>query len=267
MSDDGSASMSDARTDGRAAWNADGNADWIVPDWAVPANVRAIITTRSGGASRPPYDSFNLGTRCGDDPIAVARNRGVLRTCLPAEPVWLRQVHGAGVINAQEPGIEPEADAAFARSPNIVCAVLAADCMPVLLADRHGVAVGIAHAGWRGLSAGVLEATVRAMGVAPRELMAWLGPAIGARQFEVGTDVLGAFTREDAGACAAFEPYPGREGKFLCDLYALARRRLAAIGVTEVSGGGYCTVSDARFYSFRRDKTTGRMGAFIWLDA
>ena len=269
-------------------------AGWITPVWQSPfaaGRVRAIMTTRTGGASAPPFDGFNLGTRCGDDPQLVARNRAALRALLPAEPAWLKQVHGANVIGARavtaakagttretEPPPqgqsqsqsqsqpEPEADASFTRTQGVVCAVLVADCMPVLLADRAGTVVAAAHAGWRGLSGGVIEATVRAMHAAPQDLMAWLGPAIGPVQFEVGADVLDAFTRDDAGAGSAFKPYPGRDGKYLCDLYALARRRLHALGITAISGGGYCTVSEARFYSFRRDQRTGRMGAFIWID-
>ena len=265
-------------------------AGWIKPVWPVQfaaGRVHALMTTRSGGASAAPFDGFNLGTRCGDDPQSVARNRAALRALLPAEPAWLKQVHGANVIEvradtrpvadgagapalALEPAlahpVEPEADASVTRTPGAVCAVLAADCMPVLLADRAGTVVAAAHAGWRGLSGGVIEATVRAMRAAPQDLMAWLGPAIGPAQFEVGADVLDAFTREDAGAASAFQLYPGRDGKYLCDFYALARRRLHALGITAISGGGYCTVSEARFYSFRRDKVTGRMGAFIWLD-
>ena len=263
-------------------------AGWITPVWPVPfaaGRVRALMTTRSGGVSAAPFDEFNLGTRCGDDPQSVARNRAALRALLPAEPAWLKQVHGANVVEVRagtshaadttsetaplpqpEPAPEPDADASVTHTPGAVCAVLVADCMPVLLADRAGTVVAAVHAGWRGLSGGVIEATVRAMHVAPQDLMAWLGPAIGPAQFEVGADVLDAFTREDAGAASAFQPYPGRDGKYLCDLYALARRRLRALGVTAISGGGYCTVSEARFYSFRRDKVTGRMGAFIWID-
>lgn len=240
--------------------------DWLVPDWDVPARVRAVVTTRAGGVSLAPHDSLNLGTRCGDDADRVSRNRSLLRDCLPAGPVWLKQVHGAAVVDAASINDEVEADASYARVPGLVCGVLVADCMPVLLAARDGSAVAVAHAGWRGMSQGVIEATVRAMAVPPSELVAWLGPAIGPARFEVGPDVLDAFTRDDAAAAAAFVPYPEREGKFLCDLYALARRRLAAIGVTRVSGGGFCTVAESRFYSYRRDKTTGRMGAFIWID-
>ena len=247
---------------------ANPNAEWITPDWPAPARVRAFVTTRAGGVSRAPYESFNLGTRCGDDVAAVLANRATLGNYLPAEPVWLRQVHGAQIIDAgkpQESAREPEADASFTRSPGTVCAVLAADCMPVLLCDRAGAVVAAAHAGWRGMSAGVIEAAVAAMGVAPGDVVAWLGPAIGPDQFEVGADVRQAFTASHEAAAAAFKPYPGRPEKWLCNLYLLARLRLAQLGVETVYGGGDCTVSDARFYSFRRSKTTGRMGAFIWL--
>ena len=254
-------------------------AGWITPAWPLPfaaGRVRALMTTRAGGFSAAPYDGCNLGTRCGDAPELVVRNRAALRALLPAEPAWLKQVHGTQVAearaaNAPDPeGVretqsEPQADASVTRALGAVCAVLVADCMPVLLADRAGTVVAAAHAGWRGLSGGVIEASVLEMRTAPQELMAWLGPAIGPAQFEVGADVLEAFTRDDPNAASAFQPYPGRAGKYLCDLYALARRRLHALGITAISGGGYCTVSDARFYSFRRDKITGRMGAFIWI--
>ena len=258
--------------------------EWIVPDWPVPQNVRAFVTTRAGGVSAAPYDGFNLGTRCGDDAVAVRVNRAQLRASLPSEPFWLLQVHGARALDAArvgasdvvhevepdvvpevDPDADPEADASYTRATGIVCAVLVADCMPVLLANQSGTAVAVAHAGWRGMSSGVIEAALAGMDEVPRNVVAWLGPAIGPAQFEVGDDVLQAFGQQDAGAAAAFKPYPGRSGKWLCDLYALARRRLAALGVSAVYGGGYCTVNESRFYSYRRDRQTGRMGAFIWL--
>ena len=244
-------------------------ADVLIPAWDAPANVCAIMTTRAGGVSAAPFDSFNLGSRCGDDAAAVARNRALLRQHLPADPVWLKQVHGAAVIDAcahNATQTELEADASFTHTAGVVCGVLVADCMPVLLVNRAGTAAAAAHAGWRGLSGGVIEAAIKAMGVPPREVVAWLGPAIGPQQFEVGADVRDAFMRHDANAASAFQPYPGRNGKFLCDLYALAQQRLSALGITSIGGGGYCTVSEARFYSYRRDKTTGRMGAFIWIE-
>lgn len=209
----------------------------IVPDWPVPARVRALVTTRGEG-----------------DPV------------LPAAPAWLRQVHGTAVIDAARARSEPEADASVAREPGVVCVVKAADCMPVLLADEAGSVVGAVHAGWRGLAAGVIEATVEEMRVAPRALIAWLGPAIGPTAYEVGGEVREAFLARDARAAAAFTP--NRPGHWLLDLYAVARQRLAARGVTRIHGGGYCTYSDpARFPSFRRDGTRERIAAFVWLES
>jgi polyphenol oxidase len=239
-------------------------ADWIQPEWPAPATVRAFATTRHGGVSRGPYASLNLGVRVGDDPQAVAKNRERVRALLPAEPRWLQQVHGTEVADADHASLDVAADAAWTRSAGVVCAVQAADCLPVLFCDRDGTTVAVAHAGWRGLSAGVLERTVAAMARPPVELMAWLGPAIGPRAFEVGRDVLDAFTSSDAQCSSAFEPL--REGKWLADLYALARRRLSYAGVGRVYGGGWCTANDPdRFFSHRRDRVTGRQAAFIWL--
>ena len=242
--------------------------DWIVPDWPAPASVRAFVTTRAGGVSPAPFESMNLGLRSGDAADNVLRNRVRLRRRLPSDPVWLRQVHGALTLDAAgDHADEIEADAAWSAAPNVVCTVMVADCMPVMLCDRDGGAVAVAHAGWRGLAGGVIEATVRAMRTPPARLMAWLGPAIGPARFEVGADVLKAFTALDAQAAAAFVPYPGRAGKWLCDLGMLARQRLAALGVTQVFGGGLCTVDDARFFSHRRDAgRSGRMAALIWID-
>lgn len=241
-------------------------ADWIVPDWPAPPRVRALVTTRSGGVSTGPYTSLNLGLRVNDDPATVERNRARLRSHLPEEPRWLNQVHGNRVVDAGELHRPIEADAAVSRTTGAVCAVMIADCMPVLLADRAGTVVGAAHAGWRGLAAGVLENTVLAMAVSPADLVAWLGPAIGPAAFEVGAEVRDAFVAQDAGAASAFVDH--RPGKWLADLFTLARRRLHAIGVNEIHGGGLCTVADpARFYSHRRDRITGRMAALIWLSA
>jgi hypothetical protein len=240
--------------------------EFLRPDWAAPADVRAVMTTRTGGVSSAPYDSFNLATHVGDRPDAVGENRRRLRAALslPSEPAWMEQVHGnaVAVLPARTSG---PADAAvvFTRGP--VCAVLVADCLPVFLAGRAGDRVGIAHAGWRGLAAGVVEATVAALDCDPRGLVAWLGPSIGPTAFEVGDEVRDAFLAHDAQAHAAFRR--GRPGRWLADLPALARRRLGAAGVTQVGGGGPCTVSDtARFYSYRRDGATGRMAALAWLD-
>jgi len=236
---------------------------FIVPDWPAPPNVRALVTTRRGGVSRPPFADFNLADHVGDDPAAVAENRRRLRAHLPAEPRWLHQVHGARCVDAALIAPGCEADASFTRRPGVVCAVLTADCLPVLFADRDGTVVAAAHAGWRGLAAGVLEATVQAIGVAPERLLAWLGPAIGPESFEVGAEVVEAFTRLDAAAMKAFQAQPN--GKWLCNLYRLARRRLAALGVCCVTSAEFDTVRDAqRFFSYRRDGITGRMASLIW---
>ena len=223
------------------------------------------MTTRNGGVSTGPFTSLNLGLRVGDEPDNVARNRQRVHVLLPSEPKWLRQVHGTTALDAAEIDGEPTADAAFTRAPRVVCTVQIADCLPILLCDLAGTAVAAVHAGWRGLAAGVIERTVAAMPCPASALLAWLGPAIGPSAFEVGPDVLQAFVRTDSQADCAFLPL--REGKWLADLFALARRRLAALGVSRVFGGGLCTYSDARrFFSHRRDRVTGRQAAFIWLD-
>ncbi len=239
-------------------------ADWIEPDWPAPRRVKALVTTRNGGVSRGPYASLNLSTRVGDDPRAVAENRARARAALPADPKWLHQVHGVDVVQAERADADTCADAAFTRATDVVCAVQVADCLPVLLCDREGTSVAAAHAGWRGLAAGVLERTVAALESPPEALLAWLGPAIGPRAFEVGADVLDTFTGADPEAAVAFQAV--REGKWLADLYALARRRLAHAGVWAVYGGGFCTAGEpARFFSHRRDRVTGRQAAFIWI--
>ncbi|HZZ95323.1 MAG TPA: peptidoglycan editing factor PgeF [Usitatibacter sp.] len=252
--------------------------DWIVPDWTAPRRVRSFVTTRAGGASQGEYASLNLGLRSGDDPERVARNRAIVRDLLPSEPLWLSQVHGAHVVRAEAAARidaertgeyrlphAPVADACVTADAHRVCAVLTADCMPVFFCDAAGTRVAVAHAGWRGLSAGVLESTVAAMGVDARHVVAWMGPAIGPDAFEVGPEVREAFVAADAGADAAFRP--GKPGKFMADLYALARRRLEAAGVASIHGGGYCTFHEAaRFFSYRRVPQSGRMGAFIWME-
>jgi YfiH family protein len=238
--------------------------DWIIPDWPAPANVRALMTTRAGGVSQGAFSSLNIGLRTGDDPQAVTANRERLRAVLPQEPKWLRQVHGTRVVEADALEDVPEADAAIARRPQTVCAVMVADCVPVLLADRAGATVAVAHAGWRGLAGGVIEQTIERMAVPPGQLVAHLGPGIGPRAFEVGADVRDAFLSGNPQAQAAFKPHAA--GKWLADLYLLARQRLARAGVTQVSGGELCTYSDPlRFFSYRRDRTTGRMAALIWM--
>lgn len=237
----------------------------ITPDWPSPKNVRCLQTTRVGGVSVAPYDSLNLGDHVGDAPHSVARNRQLLAALMPCEPVWLQQVHGTVVADADNAGCLIRADASVAHQRGSVCAVMTADCLPVLLCDESGTVVGAAHAGWKGLAAGVLETTVQAMGVAPHMLMAWFGPAISQRAFEVGEEVRAEFIAHHAQAAEAF--LPGVGGKWLADIYLLARQRLNALGVTRVYGGECCTYSDpARFYSYRRDGVTGRMGTFIWLE-
>ena len=238
--------------------------DWIVPDWPVPANVKALITTRAGGVSREPFASLNLGLRTADDPQAVAANQQRLRASLPQEPKWLRQVHGGDVVEADALTNAPEADASVAWRPNTVCAVLVADCIPVLLSDRTGTVVAIAHAGWRGIARGVIEHAIERMALPPDGLIAYLGPGIGPRAFEVGADVRDAVLARDAQAGAAFAPHA--PGKWLADLFLLARLALLRAGVRNVHGGTLCTHSDAqRFFSYRRDRVTGRMAALIWL--
>lgn len=246
----------------------------ITPQWPAPPGVRAAFTLRGGGVSAPPFDSLNLGAHVGDAAASVSENRR--RVCahltLPAEPAWIEQVHGIDVLDldARPEGASPArtrltpADAVITRQAGRVCAIQVADCMPVLLAARDGSAVAAAHAGWRGLAAGVLEATVRQLRADSGQLIAWLGPAIGVGHFEVGEEVRAAFVAHDAGAARAFSANPS--GRWQCDLAALARRRLAALGIRAVSGGDWCTYADpARFFSYRREGRCGRMAALIWL--
>ncbi len=249
---------------------------FIFPDWPAPASVRAAFTLRTGGISVPPYDTLNAGAHVGDAAEAVAENRRRIREQLrlPGEPVWLEQVHGIEVVELA-PGkgggasaavaAPPRADAVVTRNAGRVCAIQVADCMPVLFAARDGSAVGAAHAGWRGLAGGVLEETVRKLGVPPAGLVAWMGPAIGRAHFEVGGEVRDAFLSNDPGAGVVFDL--NSRGRWQCDLYALAKRRLAALGVGSVSGGEWCTYADAsRFFSYRRDGQCGRMAALIWIE-
>ncbi len=238
----------------------------IFPTWHVPANVHAFQTTRTGGLSVAPYHSLNLGDHVGDDPLTVVQNRMLLNQMLPSEPVWLEQVHGIAVVDAGMATCRPRADASVARRGGAVCVVMTADCLPLLLCDRQGTVVAAAHAGWRGLADGVIEATVAVMGVAPQDVQVWLGAAIGATAFEVGEEVRAVFVAQDPLAAMAFVP-SATPGKYLADLYALARLRLNALGITAISGGDLCTYRDsAGFFSYRREGVTGRMGAFIWLD-
>jgi YfiH family protein len=257
----------------------------ITPEWEAPAGIRAVMTTRLGGVSVSPWESLNVGVHVDDSMPAVLENRMRVRkeAGLPSEPVWLEQVHGTSVVVLDAANIprtitveqltqsrRPIADAAVTWQTGVVCAIQVADCLPVLFAARDGSVVGAAHAGWRGLAGGVLSATIAAMNVPPDQIVAWLGPAIGPENFEVGNDVVEAFlatahSDQRAQTQAAFVPKPN--GKWLCDLFTLARLRLAAAGVTQVSGGDLCTVSDARrFYSYRRDGQTGRMAALVWLN-
>jgi YfiH family protein len=259
---------------------------WLEADWPAPAGVRVISTFRGGGASAARFESLNLGDRVGDDLAAVAENRARLmrEAQLPSEPRWLTQVHGVAVRNLDveeapgaahaapgaahaEPGAAHAApgaaDAAFTRQPGRVCVILSADCLPVLFAAESGEVVGAAHAGWRGLASGIIEATVGAMGVLPERLLAWLGPGIGPKHFEVGAEVRQAFLDRDAGAHEAFSQ--NSRGRFMADLGLLARRRLGTLGIRRIHGGDECTYTSAdRYFSHRRDGNTGRQATLIW---
>lgn len=241
--------------------------EFITPGWGVPG-VKAVTTTRYGGVSKAPFDSFNLAAHVDDDSDAVAQNRSLLRQQLDlsAEPAWLQQVHGNIVVDAALLPAMPQADASFTTEPGVVCAVLTADCLPVLFTCRDGRAVAAAHAGWRGLAAGVLEATVEVLmeqtGCYASDIFAWMGPAIGRDAFEVGEDVLAAFNAIDPGLGEAF--VLGRPGHWQADIYMLGRKLLNRCGVSEIYGGGLCTYNDDRFYSYRQQATTGRMASLIW---
>ena len=267
----------------------------VIPDWPAPQQVRALVTTRLlPGNSLPPFDAFNLGLRSGESEAVVESNRALLvrALALPAQPCWLRQVHGAKVAGFDRPLpasghlppqagegrggdtiaeglsrklVEPEADAAIAHTPGVVLAILTADCLPILLCAEDGSEIGAVHAGWRGLAAGVIEACVGRMRARPANLIAWLGPAIGPASYEVGDEVRAAFLAFNDAAAEAFSPT--RPGHWLCDLYTLARQRLAALGVTQVHGGEFDVRADERFYSYRRDgRLSGRFASLIWLD-
>ena len=235
----------------------------IVPDWPAPPHVKSLMTTRESGVSRAPWHSFNLGDHVGDDMAHVAANRARLRQQLPSEPGWLKQVHSAKVVE-RGTGV-PEADASYTRQTGSVSVVLTADCLPVLFCDRVGSVVAAAHAGWRGLADGVLEASVAAMQVPSGEILAWMGAAIGPQAFEVGDEVRQAFVAQHPEAAAAFIPHA--PGKWLADIYQLARIRLNHVGVQAVYGGGRCTYTETdSFFSYRRDGVTGRMASLIWLE-
>ncbi|MCP4410835.1 MAG: peptidoglycan editing factor PgeF [Gammaproteobacteria bacterium] len=240
---------------------------WISPDWPVPRNVSAVVTTRIGGESCDAYASLNLSDSVGDDPATVSANRTILADwlTLPQDPLWLQQVHGNRVVNAAEVSAGVAADASYADISGIVCSVTTADCLPVFFCDREGSRVAVAHAGWRGLAAGVLGAVVEVFGLAPEQLYVWLGPAIGPERFEVGEEVRSVFLKRQQSNISAFAPSP--RGRWLADIYQLASNDLRAMGVENIFGGGLCTYTDAqRFYSYRRDRTTGRMASLIWME-
>lgn len=239
---------------------------WIIPDWPAPVTVRAVTTTRQGGVSQGPWTSMNLADHVGDAIVDVQANRACLteRLQLPASPLWLRQVHGTRGVDAASTSMSVEADVAFATRTGVVCAVLTADCLPVLLCDTNGTRVAAAHAGWRGLATGVVEQAVAALQVPGAELLAWLGPAIGVQAYIVGDEVREAFLDHAGAARDAF--LPAATGGWHADLYQLARQRLAGCGVRAVYGGGFCTFTEQqRFFSYRRDGVTGRMASLIWL--
>jgi polyphenol oxidase len=242
----------------------------IRPEWAAPSNVQAAFTLRTGGVSVAPFDTLNVGMHVGDSPSAVAENRRIVREqlALPGEPAWLEQQHGTHVIDLDsEPtgsGLGLRGDACITRARGRICVIQVADCMPVLFANRSGTAIAAAHAGWRGLAGGVLDATLRALACKPSEVSTWLGPAISQKHFEVGDEVRAAFVSRDASTAGAF--IRNAAGRWQCDLYALARQQLTALGVSSVGGGSFCTFADPqRFFSYRRDGRCGRMAALLWM--
>ncbi|HEX8545303.1 MAG TPA: peptidoglycan editing factor PgeF [Pseudomonas sp.] len=238
--------------------------DWLIPDWPAPAGIKSCVTTREGGVSLAPFDSLNLGDHVDDSPAAVASNRLHLTSTLNIRPAWLKQVHGVAVAEA-DPSQVMEADASWTAVPGIACTIMTADCLPALFCTLDGKRVAAAHAGWRGLAAGVLEATADSLDVPPAQIMVWLGPAIGQPSFEVGAEVHEAFISIHPQTDEAFisSKNPGR---FMADIYVLARLRLAAHGITAVYGGGFDTFTDSRFYSYRRNSRIGRFASLIWID-
>ena len=238
--------------------------DWLIPDWPAPAQVKACVTTRAGGVSLAPFDSLNLGDHVEDSLEAVLENRHRLTNAFDIQPAWLRQVHGVTVVEA-DPSRTVEADGSWTSTPGIACTSMTADCLPALFCNRAGTRVAAAHAGWRGLAAGVLEAAFESMGSEPADVLVWLGPAIGPQAFEVGPEVREAFMQQLPTTDDAFVP-SRNPGKFMADIYQLARLRLAARGVTAVYGGGFCTVTDSRFFSYRRSPRTGRFASLVWLE-
>ncbi len=242
--------------------------NWIKPDWPAPKQVKAISTTRRGGYSQAPFDSLNLGTHVEDDLATVLNNRAKLKQALslPSEPVWLEQSHSTQVVDADNNASPLTADASVSHQSGKVCIVMTADCLPVLLTNNAGTMIAAAHAGWRGLNDGILESTINRMQSPPEDIIAWLGPAIGSEHFEVGGEVREAFMKQHKESVQAFVAGEN-EDKWFADIYKLARIRLAAMGVSRVYGGGYCTYADKeRFFSYRREAMTGRMASLIWLD-
>lgn len=248
--------------------------NFLIPDWPAPAQVKSAITLRSGGCSRAPYDSNNLALHVDDIEVDVQKNRQRLieTLALPAQPLWLNQCHGTDLAYVPETQPASIADGSYSDKPNTVCAILTADCLPVLFCNQPGTQVAAAHAGWRGLCGGILRKTVATFKDSPDQIMAYLGPAIGPQVFEVGGEVLEAFLRSAQNTLhqqavrEAFKAVDGSEDKYLGDLYALARAELRASGVAEIYGGNYCSYSDSeRFYSYRRESKTGRNGSLIWL--
>ena len=241
---------------------------YLVPNWEAPGNIKAVVTTRLDGVSQGNYSSFNLGFRTGDSKENVSANREQLVNDWgwTYPPQWLHQVHGIEVVHADGGHLEYEADASWTRTAGLPCVVLTADCLPVIFCDQKGSTVATAHAGWKGLASGVLEATIRSMGVPPGELMAWFGPAISQQYFEVGPEVKEAFVSHLPNAEQAF--VPGREDRWMGDLYLLARQRLSAAGVDRIFGGGFCTYADSdRWFSYRRDGgQSGRMATVVWIN-
>jgi polyphenol oxidase len=239
--------------------------DWLTPDWPAPVGIKACVTTRAGGISVAPFDSFNLGDHVDDDPVAVAHNRALLTSRLNVQPAWLKQVHGIDVVQAT-PDQVMQADASWSKTPGVACTIMTADCLPALFCNRQGTQVAAAHAGWRGLAAGVLEATVDSFADAPGDILVWLGPSIGPQAFEVGPEVREAFMATHPETAEAFVPSEN-PGKFMADIYQLARIRLAVHGVTAVYGGGWSTYNDERFFSYRQGARTGRFASLVWIES
>ena len=247
--------------------------------WGAPQEIKTMITNRHGGFSQPPFDGLNLGLHVGDDPATVQKNRDALKAVVPNEPIWLNQVHGTQVIDADNANAcldVPSADASVTSTPGRVLAIMTADCLPVLLASSDGKVVGAAHAGWRGLAAGVIEQTValmrakqsngeKAQAQTQAEILAYLGPAIGPHAFEVGSEVRDIFMAQNSASAACFEQLQ-EKGKYLADIYGLACLRLNALGIEHIEGGGECTLQNPDYFSYRRDQETGRMGSFIWIE-